>query len=1054
MIIDYLFLVFAFVCAFCVWFSRKLKRKNPGYMFAAIIMVLSNVVCFILLVAKDADKAHVIMPVYYILHAWAFFAVIVTLNSYYFFNDYIKYLAGSAAICVYQTVIAGSHFFGKHLLVISDHVFFNKRWWIGTPAEGGYLFSFRIYNDLCIVNIIIICYVIIRIMRHSAGVFRSGFGAMIVSQVTIGITFLLTNSLSLPIWIYCIGANMVCFMGFYLVNFYFEDKMKTWALSSFANDMSDGFILYNEYNDMIHMNGVIRELLPRELAASFQDRKNIDEWMRDTVRINKTDVQHCRKVNKELYFITTCTDLSVEHKKYGVMYIIHDTTESIMEMDTMKKANEELERAAKMKSDFLANMSHEIRTPMNAVIGMAEIALREDLPDNVRDYLLQIQNSGRSLLGIINDILDFSKIESGKMDILPERYELLPEMNEIAGVLMTRIGEKPLELFVITDGYIPRALEGDLMRIRQIIINLAGNAIKFTKHGMVKIHITGEKVSSEEVKLTCHVVDTGQGIKEEDLGKLFVSFQQVDSRRNRSVEGTGLGLAISQKLCEAMGGTMGVKSEYGKGSDFFFTIPQKILDPETDLVVEKAEEKRVVCLNKTPDAMKLFSKAAERYGIDSEMIGSLSEYTPCGKKDYIFFEEGIYESQLRGFLDKNPEVTGVVLVKYDSAFVSDQKNLRVMRRPETTLNMVTILNDKEMVRSHGDDKKAFVIDFKAPEARILIVDDNPINITIAGGLLEPLGAQIFSAESGMKALEMAGSDSFDIIFMDHMMPEMDGIETTHEIRRKIPSAKTTPIIALTANAMEGARDMFIKAGMNDLVTKPVDVKDIISAVKRWLPSDKVVDVDASDVAGGKGEASDLVEYEGLDVAGAISAIGMASLYNKIVEEYYRSGKNKHNEISSAYDTENWEDYTIKVHALKSSSRQIGALPLGDLAESLEKAGKAGDLEKIHADTARLLDDYSALLNTLSSYFPEEEAPSPEDLPEISDDELKTLLDDLVTACDNLDMDEMERVRDELKSHSLPEEVLSFADSLYQAIDNLDTDACLEAVEGIRAAHFA
>ena len=501
---------------------------------------------------------------------------------------------------------------------------------------------------------------------------------------------------------------------------------------------------------------------------------------------------------------------------------------------------------------------------------------------------------------------------------------------------------------------------------------------------------------------------------------------------------------------------MGFTSEYGKGSDFYFSLPQKVLDPFQDLIVEDADEKKAVFISEKPDALKPFVEEIRKMGVNINVISSVDEYSPEGKKEFLFFEHDLYESGMKAFLDENPSVMGVILEPFGSSFAPEQSNLRMMRRPLTSLNIVMILNDREIFDYKEETDKAFVIDFTAPDAKFLIVDDNLINITIAEGLLAPLKATILSAESGRKALELVKDNNFDIIFMDHMMPELDGVETTHIIRKNIITARTTPIIALTANAMEGAKDMFLKEGMNDLVTKPIDIRSLIACVRSYLPSEKIVEIDpeAQDEAvssTGADQGSEIVYYEGLDVDKAIASIGMTALYNKIVEEYYRSGSGKYQDIKNAYDTGDWKDYTIKVHALKSSSRQIGAAELGDLAESLEKAGKADDLDYIHGNTEGLLNDYQALLDKLSQYFPEEEVPDVSELPLLSADDLGILLDRLAQACDDLDMDEMENVRDELKGHALPGGAGEFAPALYEAIDNLDTETCAETIAAMRGA---
>ena len=386
-------------------------------------------------------------------------------------------------------------------------------------------------------------------------------------------------------------------------------------------------------------------------------------------------------------------------------------------------------------------------------------------------------------------------------------------------------------------------------------------------------------------------------------------------------------------------------------------------------------------------------------------------------------------------------------MNFDSPFESDQANVRVMRRPETTLSMLRILNDTETDQVAAEAGGAFVIDFVAPEANILIVDDNAINITIAKGLLQPLQAKCDEASGGAEAIEKIRKNHYDMILMDHMMPEMDGIEATKVIRETIPEAASTPILAVTANVMEGVKDMFLKAGMDDFVAKPIDVRELVAKVRQWLPEHKIVSGDEARAAM-TAEASAEISYACLDCENAIRSLGSPALFQKIVHEYYRSGDGKYQGIKAAYDAEDWKDYTIKVHALKSSSRQIGAAELGGLAEELEKAGNALDLELIREKTDGLLADYRKLLDELSPYFAEEEKDN-SDLPEIPAQELEQILQGLEAACDDLDMDAMETAKEELQKYTYPEAIREEMPKLYEAIDNIDVDACVELIQRIR-----
>ena len=1073
MIFRLLFILLAVISLACLAMAVRVRRRNIGFIMMTAIVALCDVICFLLLGCKSVVDARNVLTVYYICHAWFYFGSLWMVSALGRHKYFKLYSIPTLVICICQTVIIASNSFKGRILSFSRHLLLGKAWWVAEDAKvDSAFFNFPMYRMLTFINVIIILVIMILCCVHSARLFRARLYAFMVMHILFTGLEVVTAARSLPVWIICLAMNLICIIGLYLTAYYSNNKLRDWSLMSFANEMSDGFILYNHYDDPIHMNDLLKNTLTEELIQSFSDKTKLDEWISGTTVVDNIEVLKCPGDQGDIYFKVRKNEISENGESLGTIYILHDTTESILKMHAMEEANRELERAAKMKSDFLANMSHEIRTPMNAVIGMAEIALREDLEPHVADYLSQIQNSGRNLLNIINDILDFSKIEAGKMEIIPENYATLPEINDIANVLATRIGDKHLELFVIADTNIPRMLEGDIMRIRQVLINLANNAIKFTKEGMVLVKILCERTSEDQVMMTFHVIDTGQGIKKEDLDKLFVSFQQVDSKRNRSVEGTGLGLAISQRLCEAMGGSIGVKSEYGKGSDFYFNIPQKIIDPESDIVVEDAEHKHAFVINENPEMLGMFIDEMQKLGVDGHVIRSLSEYAPTGEKDYIFFELDGYNDEIRSFLDMNEDSIGIVLIDFDSTFESDRDNLRIMRRPETTLNMVTILNDQDMSERTAASAEAFKIDFIAPDAKILIVDDNAINITIAKGLLEPIKAQCFGAASGKEAIEMIRNGDFDIIMMDHMMPEMDGVETTRVIRKTIPEVADTPIIALTANAMEGVQEMFMEAGMNDFVAKPIDIRDLITKLKKWLPKDKMSDKGAAqsgvtDISDADGTVTDVetsktgdedavkasapdINYKGLNTEKALESLGSPELYQTVVKEYYRSGEDKYNEIHDAYEHEDWDDYTIKVHALKSSSRQIGADELGEKVEQLEIAGQNHDIETIRENTEDTLDVYKKLLDDLAEFFGEEEGNGDtSELPVIEHEELNRILDELYQACDVLDLDDMESCKEELEKYSYDDSISEMMTELFKAVDDIDVDICEELIERIR-----
>jgi CheY-like chemotaxis protein/nitrogen-specific signal transduction histidine kinase len=722
----------------------------------------------------------------------------------------------------------------------------------------------------------------------------------------------------------------------------------------------------------------------------------------------------------------------------------------------MKVTSTEIEREAHMKSDFLANMSHEIRTPMNAVIGMAEMALRDDLPPAAREYIHQIKTAGDSLLTIINDILDFSKIESGKMSINMAEYEPINVVNDVANIIRTRIGNKNLELIVDFDPEIPYQIMGDSTRVKQIIMNIANNAVKFTKEGCVRLLVRYERTSEHEIMLKVAVADTGIGIKKEDMGKLFQSFSQVDSKRNRNIEGTGLGLAISKQLVTLMNGKIGVESEYGKGSTFAFEVPQLLLKEAPSIVMKNDQDILAGVFTDNPYVLDSLKKVLDQLGAECQtilLVDQLDDLLSAGA-EFLFVDQPMFGMPVQQFVEQHPEITCVLMTGFGSQAEYAIPNLLVVKKPLYSLNVSRILNHEEMY-GDLDSEQSEQFDFIAPEAEILIVDDNEINLTVAEGIIKPIQARVDTAHSGKEAIDKISVKHYDLIFMDHMMPELDGIETTHIIRRFHEEYNDVPIIALTANAMEETRSMFLVEGMNDFIAKPIEVKVIGEKLRQWLPKDKIYQMSEEErkAAAEKAKESQkdsltgkLMQTGRFDVSGAISLLGNEQLYWTVLKDYYRVIDKKKELIHSFYETQDWKNYTIEVHALKSASRQIGANGLADLAAKLEKAANDKEYGIIVENQEKLLRMYAECQAVLAPFMEDEDAAAEPQKGAISAEELTSLFGELRQAIDDLDMDKIDDAVQKLAEYTYPEEQKALLEQLKEAAENMDVDTCLIMIE--------
>ena len=880
---------------------RKWNKPAHTYLFMSCVAMLINNFGYLLeMTSKSKDAFVAGLKISYLGRVW--FGLFLLLFVSEFTRNRIPSVVKNILVVIHGVTYIIIFLIENNTLYYRKMQFATGGLFPKLTHEKGVVYI--IFMTLQVIYILVAILFLIRSLRKAKkGIGKKRLRVVLISVIVQALFFLgqiiglgdITYEYDITMLGYAIGTMITLFA---IVRY---DLLGTTEIArDFVIDRLAEGILATDVDGIVqYYNEPLMEMFP-----------NITEQPNDVLDVikKKMELNDCIVRGDRFYDIEK-NSLTYREEKVGTIYSLVDKTDDFRYMAELREQKAIADRANRAKSSFLANMSHEIRTPINAVLGMDEMILRESRETQTKKYAADILSAGKTLLSLINDILDLSKVEEGKMEIIPVQYDLSSMINDLVNMVRNRAEKKGLKLEIDVDSETPNLLIGDEIRVRQCALNLLTNAVKYTESGTVTLQISFEKTDDKSILLKVKITDTGIGIKEEDMEKLFTKFTRLEENRNHTIEGTGLGMSITVQLLELMGSALRVEREYGKGSEFSFAVEQEVCDWDG--------------------------------------IGDYSD-------------------------------------RYTDGSIEVYHEL-----------------------------------FHAPSARILVVDDTEINLSVIENLLKQTQIQIDTATSGPETLTKAAETDYDVIFIDHMMPGMDGIETLRALKKSDRNA-SVPAVALTANAVSGARERYLEAGFTTYMSKPVDGEKLEKLLYNLLPDDKIKEATPTDAGTSTDEATAipnwLYDIPEIDVEQGVKNGGSPDGYLSILTVFYRTAGAKADELEQLYTDNNIKDYTIKVHALKSSARIIGATALSDLARQLEDAGNQGNEAFLSAHTGELLTQYRSLAHSLCPLQPEEKTKTP-----LGDERLREAYQTIIEIAGSMDFDLMDELLNDLGNYQLPED---------------------------------